>query len=40
VPGEALTREETLTAYTAGGAYAEGQERRKGRIAPGLAADL
>ena len=39
-PGEALTREQALTAYTAGGAYAEGQERRKGRIAPGFAADL
>ncbi len=35
-----VTREAALTAYTAGGAYAEGQERRKGRIAPGLAADL
>jgi predicted amidohydrolase YtcJ len=39
-PTEALTREAALTAYTAGGAYAEGQEQRKGRIAPGLAADL
>jgi predicted amidohydrolase YtcJ len=39
-PAEALTREAALTAYTAGGAYAEGQEQRKGRIAPGLAADL
>lgn len=37
---EALTREQALTAYTAGAAYAEGQETRKGRIAPGLAADL
>jgi predicted amidohydrolase YtcJ len=39
-PTEALTREQALTAYTAGGAYAEGEERRKGRLAPGLAADL
>jgi len=39
-PGEALTREAALTAYTAGGAFAEGQEQRKGRIALGLAADL
>ena len=38
--GEALTREQALTAYTAGAAYAERQEQRKGRIAPGLAADL
>ncbi len=38
--GEALTREQALTAYTAGAAYAEGQELRKGRVAPGLAADL
>jgi predicted amidohydrolase YtcJ len=35
-----LTREQALTAYTAGAAFAEGQEKRKGRIAPGLAADL
>ena len=35
-----MTREQALTAYTAGGAYAEGQDQRKGRIAPGLAADL
>jgi predicted amidohydrolase YtcJ len=39
-PAEALTREAALTAYTAGGAFAEGQDQRKGRIAPGLAADL
>jgi len=35
-----LTREQALTAYTSGGAYAEGQEKRRGRIAPGLAADI
>ena len=39
-PAEALTREQALTAYTAGGAYAEGEERRKGRLAPGFAADM
>ena len=39
-PSEALTREEALTAYTSGGAYAEGQEQRRGRLAPGFAADL
>jgi predicted amidohydrolase YtcJ len=39
-PAEALTREQAVTAYTAGGAYAEGEERRKGRLAPGFAADM
>ncbi|MBO4222474.1 amidohydrolase family protein [Bradyrhizobium neotropicale] len=39
-PAEALTREQALTAYTAGGAYAEGEEKRKGRLAPGFAADM
>jgi len=39
-PAEALTREQALIAYTAGAAFAEHQEGRKGRIAPGLAADL
>ena len=34
-----LTREQALTAYTAGDAYAAGDERRKGRLAPGFAAD-
>lgn len=40
LPVEALTREQALVAYTAGGAYAERAEARKGRIAPGFAADL
>lgn len=39
-PGEALSREQALRAYTAGSAYAERQEHSKGRIMPGLAADL
>jgi predicted amidohydrolase YtcJ len=39
-PGEALTREEALRAYTAGAAYAERQEASKGRIAVGMAGDL
>jgi predicted amidohydrolase YtcJ len=40
VPGEALTREQALLAYTAGAAFAEKQERSKGRVMPGMAADL
>ena len=39
-PSEAITREQALTAYTSGGAFAEGQEKRRGRLAPGFAADL
>ncbi len=39
-PREALTREQALLAYTAGGAFAERQERVKGRIVVGMAADL
>jgi predicted amidohydrolase YtcJ len=39
-PSEAITREQALTAYTSGGAYAEGQEKRRGRLAPGFAADF
>ena len=39
-PGEALTREQTLTAYTAGNAFADRQEARRGKIAIGMDADL
>lgn len=39
-PGEALTREQAVIAYTAGSAYAEHEEHRKGRLAPGQLADL
>jgi predicted amidohydrolase YtcJ len=39
-PKESLTREQALLAYTRGGAYAEGQERVKGIIRSGMAADL
>ncbi len=39
-PSEAISREQALTAYTAGAAFAEGEEKTKGRIAPGMAADL
>lgn len=39
-PGEALSREQALLAYTAGAAHAEKQEQRKGRIVAGMAADL
>lgn len=37
---EAVTPEEAITCYTAGGAYAEWEEERKGRIRPGFLADL
>jgi predicted amidohydrolase YtcJ len=39
-PQEALTREQVVTAYTAGSAYAEFAEREKGRLAPGMLADV
>lgn len=39
-PGEALTREEAVDAYTRGSAYAELMENDKGTIAPGKLADL
>lgn len=39
-PGEALSREQALLAYTSGGAFAERQDHVKGRIRVGLAADL
>jgi predicted amidohydrolase YtcJ len=39
-PGEALSREQALLAYTTAGAYAERQERSKGRVMPGMHADL
>lgn len=39
-PGEALTREQAVIAYTAGSAYAEFEEHQKGRLAPGQLADL
>lgn len=37
---ESLTREQALIAYTAGGARVENLERVKGRIAPGMLADI
>ena len=37
---EALTREQAITAYTRGSAYAEFAEREKGTLAPGMLADL
>ena len=40
VPEQKLTIEEAMTAYTAGSAFAEFQERDKGRIARGQLADL
>jgi predicted amidohydrolase YtcJ len=39
-PREALTREEAVTAYTRGSAFAEFKEAEKGTLAPGLLADL
>jgi predicted amidohydrolase YtcJ len=39
-PAESLTREEALRAYTSGSAYAEFAETKKGKIAPGMLADL
>jgi len=39
-PDQALPFETWLHAYTVGAAYAGGQEHERGRIAPGLAADL
>lgn len=39
-PAEAISREEAVTAYTHGSAYAEFAEHEKGRLAPGQLADL
>ena len=39
-PAESLTREQAVVAYTRGSAYAEGAERVKGTLAPGMLADL
>jgi Predicted metal-dependent hydrolase with the TIM-barrel fold len=39
-PGEALSREEAVDAYTRGSAYAELMENDKGTISPGKLADL
>lgn len=40
VPGQKITVEQALVAYTRGGAYASFDETQKGTIAPGLLADL
>ena len=39
-PEHAIAYEDWLRAYTAGAAYAGGQEHERGRLAPGLRADL
>ena len=39
-PAEAITREEAVTAYTLGSAYAEFAEKDKGSLAPGKLADI
>jgi len=40
MPGEAITVEEAVIAYTLGGAFAEFQEDEKGSLTPGKLADL
>jgi predicted amidohydrolase YtcJ len=39
-PKEALTREQAVTAYTAGAAFAEFKEQEKGQLTVGMLADL
>jgi hypothetical protein len=39
-PGEKLTIEQAVAAYTTGAAYAEFSERNKGRLEPGMLADF
>jgi predicted amidohydrolase YtcJ len=39
-PDESLTREQVLRAYTSGSAFAENMETKKGKIAPGMLADI
>ena len=39
-PPEALTREQTVIAYTAGSAFAEMAKKQKGMLLPGMLADL
>jgi predicted amidohydrolase YtcJ len=39
-PSEALTREQVITAYTTGSAYAEFAEREKGQLKAGMLADI
>jgi predicted amidohydrolase YtcJ len=39
-PSEAMGREQFVTAYTRGSAYAEFEEKEKGTLAPGMLADL
>ncbi|HYI09251.1 MAG TPA: amidohydrolase family protein [Thermoanaerobaculia bacterium] len=39
-PSQALSREQALNAYTQGSAFAEMKEKQKGKIAPGMLADL
>ena len=39
-PGEAISREQAVIAYTRGSSYAEFAEREKGMLVPGMLADL
>lgn len=40
IPEQRITVEEAVRAYTSGSAWAEGAEREKGRLAPGMLADV
>lgn len=40
IPEQKISVEETVRAYTYGSAYAEGTEKKKGTIAPGMLADM
>ncbi len=40
MPGQRISLEEAVRAYTAGSAFAEGQESDKGRLLPGCLADI
>ncbi len=40
MPGEKVSIEEAIRAYTLGSAFAEFEERRKGTLSPGKFADL
>ncbi len=39
-PGQKLTIEQTIAAYTTGAAYAEFTEKQKGKLIPGMLADF
>jgi predicted amidohydrolase YtcJ len=39
-PGQKLTIEQAISAYTTGAAFAEFAEKQKGKLAPGMLADF